>query len=116
MGELFYDQLSGEAGRGPFIFNFSLPLTPEELKESLEFLLFNHLQLNYYWQQCQPGQGQTIASATCNSMHPESVASFSFLSGYQGIQNTNNELFVFLEAPGYYPYLRRPFPEPEPPF
>jgi hypothetical protein len=107
LGELFYDQLSGVAGEGPLV--FSRPLNPREL---LEFILFNHLQLNYYWQQCQTSSN--APPMPCNPSDPESEAGFSFLSGYQGIQNQNNELFVFLEVPGKVLFIRRPFPLPAP--
>jgi hypothetical protein len=106
LGELFYDQLSGGAGEGPFFFHLSRPLTPEELRELFELEIFNNLQLNYYWQQCLPGP--------CNANLLESNGSFSFLSGYQGIQNKNNDLFVFLEVPGHIRFLRNPHPQPPP--
>ncbi len=106
LGELFYDQLSGVAGEGPFSFPLSRPLTPEELRELFELGIFSNLQLNYYWQQCVPGP--------CNANLAESNGSFSFLSGYQGIQNINNDLFVFLEVSGDIRFLRNPHPFPPP--
>jgi hypothetical protein len=104
LGELYYDQLDGVAGKGPFF----LPLHHLNPLELYESLLFNHLQFNYYWQQCQTSSNAPFVP--CNSSDPQSNGGFSFLSGYQGIQNEHNELFVFLEVPGKVVFIRRPFP------
>jgi hypothetical protein len=99
LGELFYDQMGGSAGGNllqlPPV--FPGPSQPE---------LFNHFESNYYWQcgQCPPGTPEK----------PAYPPSFSFLTGYQGLQSDPNELFVLLEVPGKVLFLRRPFPVPIP--
>jgi hypothetical protein len=86
LGELFYDQLGGVAGH-------DIAWTSNWYAR-----FFTHLESNYYWQcqptaadlpgQCEPGAG------------PGFPPSFSFLSGYQGLQSDPNDLFVLLEVPG----------------
>ena len=94
LGELFYDQLGGVAGH-------EIMWT-----SNWDVWFFTHLEPNYYWQcqptlddlpgQCQPGAG------------PGFPPSFSFLSGYQGLQSDPNDLFVLLEIPGdSIPYTKR---------
>jgi hypothetical protein len=57
-----------------------------------------HLESNYYWQ-CQ--QTAKDLPGQCDpANHPGFPPSFSFLSGYQGLQSDPNELFVILEVPG----------------
>jgi hypothetical protein len=82
LGELFYDQLGGEAGHDI------------RWSSNWEIWFFHNLESDYYWQchpatevgQCEPGPGSTIPS-------------FSFLSGYQGLQSDPNNLFVILVLP-----------------
>ncbi|HXW13035.1 MAG TPA: hypothetical protein VEN79_00870 [Terriglobia bacterium] len=102
LGELFYDQMGGVAGH-------SAPLPGLVGIPPLEFYQpepFDHLELNYYWQcgKCPPAAQD----------HPANPPSFSFLSGYQGLQSNPNELFVLLEVPGKVLFLKRPFPFPFP--
>ncbi len=86
LGELFYNQLSGVPGH-------DIAQTSDWLG-----LFFYHLESNYYWQ-CQPAPNDPPGKCT-----PGNGAgfppSFSFLSGYQGLQSDPNELFVILVVPG----------------
>lgn len=86
LGELFYDQLGGTAGRSIAPgFNWYA-------------WIFHHLESNYYWQ-CLPTL--TDPPGYCKPGNSAGFPpSFSFLSGYQGLQSDPNELFVFLEVPG----------------
>jgi hypothetical protein len=99
LGELFYDQMGVAAGGN------RLHLLPPFLADPYPPELFHHLESNYYWQcgQCPPGMPGA----------PAYPPSFSFLTGYQGLQSDPNELFVLLEVPGKV-ILRRPFPFPFP--
>jgi hypothetical protein len=82
LGELFYNQLGGEAGQDI------------RWRSNWYVWLFDHLQSDYYWQcqppseagQCLPGPGSTIPS-------------MSFRTGYQGLQSDPNDLFVLLVLP-----------------
>jgi hypothetical protein len=108
LGELFYDQLGGMAGQSPPL--LLVGSGPFQHFEPQPF--FSNLQLNYYWQQCQTSSSTPFLP--CNPSDLQSNGSFSFLSGYQGIQNEHNDLFVFLEVPGRVLFIRRPFPFPFP--
>lgn len=57
---------------------------------------FDHLESDYYWQ-CHPTT--TDPSVPCLLDNAE-IPSFSFLSGYQGLQSFPNELLVMLVVPG----------------
>jgi hypothetical protein len=82
LGELFYDQLGGEAGQDiRWTSNWGL-------------LLFNHLESDYYWQ-CHP----TTTPGQCAPGPGKEIPSLSFRSGYQGLQSDVNELFVMLVVP-----------------
>jgi hypothetical protein len=108
LGELFYNQLGGVAGQSP-----PLHVVGSGVQQHFEpQTFFRNLQLNYYWQQCQTSSNAPFMP--CNPSDPQSRGGFSFLSGYQGIQNEHNALFVFLEVPGEVLFIRRPFPLPLP--
>jgi hypothetical protein len=86
LGELFYDQLGGVAGH-------DIAWT-----SNWHVWFFNDLKANYYWQ-CQP----TVKDLPGQCKPGNSAGfppSFSFLSGYQGLQSDPNELFVILTVPG----------------
>ena len=84
LGELFYDQLGGQAGH-------ELAQTANQ-----DAALFNDVQNNYYWE-----NGPT-------NPFSGGLPSFSFQSGYSGEQTLVNALDVFLELPG------DAIPEPKP--
>jgi hypothetical protein len=65
---------------------------------SREQRYFYNLVLSYYWQ-CDPAPG--LPSSQCTHTVPDGeIPSFSFLSGYQGVQSNPNDLFVMLVVPG----------------
>lgn len=84
LGELFYDQLGGVAG--------------DRVKnpKTASGRLFKNLQADYYWQ-CQPAN--SYPSKPCTHGVGSVIPSFSFRSGYQGLQSDVNELFVILVTP-----------------
>jgi hypothetical protein len=86
LGELFYDQFGIQAGHT--VFQSSAPVHG----------FFNNLLPDYYWQ-CNPTPGQSPSQ--CSHIGPSGeIPSFSFQSGYQGVQSSPNDLFVILMVPG----------------
>lgn len=81
LGELFYDEYGGEAG--------------ETLKSASTY--FKNLESSYYWQ-CQ--QTTDAAPGVCPHGQGKFIPSFSFRTGYEGLQSDVNDLFVILVAPG----------------
>jgi hypothetical protein len=84
LGELFYDQLGGVAGHDV------------ARTSNSDASFFTNLASNYYWQ-CQP-----TLSDLPGQCEPAAIGfppSFSFLSGYQGVQSDPNDLFALLELP-----------------
>jgi hypothetical protein len=81
LGELFYDQLGGVAG--------------DQVKDPTMRLgqLFKNLESDYYWQ-CEPAN--VYPPVPCTHGTGSTIPSFSFRSGYQGLQSDVNELFVIL--------------------
>lgn len=90
LGELFYDQLGGEAGH-------DIARTSNWYAWFFTHRVFTHLESNYYWQ-CHP-TGNDLPGH-CEPGAGGGEPSFSFLSGYQGSQTDVNDLFVLLELPG----------------
>jgi hypothetical protein len=86
LGELFYNQFGIEAGH-----------TVNE-SWSWERWYFYNLEPDYYWQ-CDPAPSQP-ASQCAHDAGGGQIPSFSFLSGYEGVQTDPNELFVMLVVPG----------------
>jgi len=84
LGELFYDQLGGVAG--------------ERVKDPTTRArrLFKNLESDYYWQ-CEPAN--VYPPVPCTHGIGSMIPSFSFRSGYQGLQSDVNELFVILVTP-----------------
>jgi hypothetical protein len=86
LGELFYDELGGVAGH--------------DIARTSNWYawFFRHLESNYYWQ-CHPTPNDLPGKCV-----PGNSAgfppSFSFRSGYQGLQSDPNELLVILDIPG----------------
>jgi hypothetical protein len=86
LGELFYNQFGIEAGH---MVNESW---------SWERWYFYNLMPDYYWQ-CDPAP--RIPDSQCaHEQGGGQIPSFSFLSGYEGVQTDPNELFVMLVVPG----------------
>jgi hypothetical protein len=83
-GELFYDELGGLAGN-----------TLSE-HSNWQSRLFYNLEPSYYWQ-CLP-TGMAVPNQCL--LTGGGIPSFSFLSGYQGVQSNPNDLFVMLALPG----------------
>jgi len=72
---------------------------------------FYNLMASYYWQ-CDPAPG--LPPSQCAHTIPDGeIPSFSFLSGYQGVQSNPNDLFVMLVVPG--DEVPPPPPRPPPP-
>jgi hypothetical protein len=86
LGELFYNQFGVEAGH-----------TVNE-SWSWERWYFYNVMPDYYWQ-CESAPGQP-ASQCAHDEGGGQIPSFSFLSGYEGVQTDPNELFVMLVVPG----------------
>jgi hypothetical protein len=96
LGELYYNQFGIAAG--------------DSVNETLsrERRYFYNLVPSYYWQ-CDPAPG--LPPSQCAHTVPDGeIPSFSFLSGYQGVQSNPNDLFVMLEVPG-----DEVMPPPKPP-
>jgi hypothetical protein len=86
LGELYYNQFGITAGH-----------TVNETW-SWERWYFYNLVPDYYWQ-CDPARG--VARPKCEHPTPGSeIPSFSFQSGYEGVQSSPNDLFVMLVVPG----------------
>ena len=83
-GELFYDELGGVAGSSLYE------------QSNWQRTFFYNLEPNYYWQ-CLPS-GLPVPNQCV--LTGGGIPSFSFLSGYQGIQSDPNDLFVMLALPG----------------
>jgi hypothetical protein len=86
LGELFYNQFGIPAGH-----------TVNE-SWSWERLYFYNLVPDYYWQ-CDPAPA-TPAAQCAHDQGGGQIPSFSFQSGYEGVQTDPNELFVMLVVPG----------------
>jgi hypothetical protein len=82
LGELFYNELGGEAGNDI------------RWHSNWNVWLFNHLQSDYYWQ-CNPPS----VAGECSPGAGSEIPSMSFRVGYQGLQSDVNELFVMLVLP-----------------
>jgi hypothetical protein len=90
LGELFYNQLGIAAGH---------TVNDVSSWQGLwQRLYFDNLVLSYYWQ-CDPAPGQP-ASQCAHDAGGGQVPSFSFLSGWQGVQSDPNDLFVMLVVQG----------------
>ena len=86
LGELYYNQFGIEAGHSV------------NERWSWERWYFYNLVPSYYWQ-CDPAPG--LPPSQCAHTEPDGeIPSFSFLSGYQGVQSNPNALFVLLVVPG----------------
>jgi hypothetical protein len=86
LGELYYNQFGIDAGHS--------------VNETWgwERWYFYNLVPSYYWQ-CDPAPG--LPPSQCAHTIPDGeIPSFSFLSGYQGVQSNPNDLFVMLVVPG----------------
>jgi hypothetical protein len=86
LGELYYNQFGIEAGHS--------------VREtwSWQQRYFYNMIPSYYWQ-CDPAPG--LPPSQCAHTVPDGeIPSFSFLSGYQGVQSNPNDLFVMLVVPG----------------
>jgi hypothetical protein len=97
LGELYYNQFGIAAGH-----------SVDEAVDGQRGYFYN-LAANYYWQ-CDPAPG--LPPSQCAHTIPDGqIPSFSFLSGYQGVQSNPNDLFVMLVVPGD----EVPPPQPRPP-
>src|SRR5271163_3154045 len=86
LGELYYNQFGIEAGR-----------TVDETWSWQRFYFYN-LVPDYYWE-CNPMSG--LPPSQCAHTTPDGeIPSFSFQSGYAGVQSNPNDLFVMLVVPG----------------
>ena len=86
LGELYYNQFGIEAGR-----------TVDETWSWQRFYFYN-LVPDYYWE-CNPMSG--LPPSQCAHRTPDGeIPSFSFQSGYAGVQSNPNDLFVMLVIPG----------------
>jgi hypothetical protein len=86
LGELYYNQFGITAGH-----------TVNETW-SWERWYFYNLVPDYYWE-CDPAPGQPPSQ--CSHAGPSGqIPSFSFQSGYEGVQSSPNDLFVMLVVPG----------------
>jgi hypothetical protein len=85
LGELFYDQFGISPGH-----------TVNETWRWERWYFYN-LVPDYYWQ-CDPAPGQPPSKCASDQSGGE-VPSFSFLSGWQGVQSDPNDLFVMLVVP-----------------
>ena len=86
LGELYYNQFGIEAGR-----------TVNETWSWQRWYFYN-LVPDYYWQ-CDPAPGQS-PSQCVHTLASGQIPSFSFESGYEGVQSDPNDLFVMLMVPG----------------
>jgi len=86
LGELFYNQFGIRAGH-----------TVNE-SWSWERWYFPNLVPDYYWQ-CDPEPGQPRSQCP-HAVPSGQIPSFSFQSGYEGVQSSPNDLFVMLVVPG----------------
>ena len=86
LGELFYNQFGIQAGH-----------TVNE-SWSWERWYFYNLVPDYYWQ-CDPEPGQPRSQCP-HAVPSGQIPSFSFQSGYEGVQSSPNDLFVMLAVPG----------------
>ncbi|MGA1981835.1 MAG: hypothetical protein ABSG84_05125 [Acidobacteriaceae bacterium] len=86
LGELYYNQFGIAAGH-----------TVNETWSWQRWYFYN-LMPDYYWQ-CNPAPGQP-ASQCAHTIPNGEIPSFSFQSGYEGVQSDPNDLFVMLAVPG----------------
>ena len=86
LGELYYNQFGIQAGH-----------TVNETWSWQRWYFYN-LVPDYYWQ-CNPAPGLP-PSQCAHTIHDGEIPSFSFQSGYSGVQSGPNDLFVMLAVPG----------------